>query len=447
MSSLSWDPDLFARRRRRVLDALDQRSAMILPAAPELVAGRDNELRYAVDPDLWYLTGYAQPEAVAILAPGAESAFTLFVRDRDPERELWTGTREEVEAAGERVGADAAHPIDDLDERLPGLLGGVDRIFFRIGAGPAHVENLVLDLLAGGRTARQRSGRGPAHLADPGLLLDEMRLIKEPAEIDAIRDAIAITVDAFRHGLARVRPGAGEWQVEAATEYAFRDAGADGPAFATIAASGPNATVLHYTDNRRVMRTGELLLLDAGARHRIYNGDLTRTVPVDGQFTGPAADVYRAVLDARHAAFDAVRPGASVEDVHRAAVRSLLPAMTGLGLLQGEPDELLEDTDAWKRFFPHSTSHWLGLDVHDVGTYAVDDAPRPLAPGMVLTIEPGLYIPADADDAPRDLRGLGVRIEDDVLVTDHGAENLSRELPTDPDEVAALVDKSAPETP
>lgn len=431
-------PQPFQARRARVLDALERDAAMILPAAPEIVAGRDVELRYVVDPDLWYLTGYEQPGAVAVLCPAADSPFTLFVPGRDADRELWAGPREDVETAGERVGADAALPVDELEDRLPGILTDVDRIFFRLGSGTAAVENLILDIVGGGRTARQRSGRGPSALLDPGLILDEMRLIKEPGEIGAIRDAVAITVEAFREALAVVRPGAGEWEVEATLDAAVRRAGADGPAFPTIAASGVNATVLHYTANRRTLQAGELLLLDGGARHRIYNADLTRTVPVDGRFSGAARDVYHAVNRARAAAIDAVAPGAPVTDMHDAALAVLVPAMVDLGLLDGDPAELLDGTDAWRLFFPHNTSHWLGLDVHDVGTYTEAGSPRTLEPGMVLTIEPGLYI-ADDPDYPDTLRGTGVRVEDDVLVTEDGHAVLSADLPTDPDDVAALV--------
>lgn len=427
----------FRNRRQRVLESLGEGSAMVLPAAPEIVVGRDVELRYVVDPDLWYLTGYEQPEAVAVLRPAAEAPFTFFVRDRDPARELWTGPREEVDEAGERVGADAVHPIDHLEGRLPELLAEVDRVYFRLGTGPGHVENLVLDVMSSGRASRQRSGQGPAELVDPGLILDPMRLVKGPEEIRAIRDAVAITVDAFRDALGTVAPGAGEWQVQAAVEAGFRRAGADGPAFATIAASGANATFLHYTTNDRTMQAGELLLLDAGARHRIYNADLTRTVPVDGTFTAPARDVYLAVENAREAAIAAVTPGAAVHEVHQAAVGVLIDALVDLGALDGDPAELLEDTDAWKPYFPHNTSHWLGLDVHDVGTYAEGGSPRILEPGMVLTVEPGLYL--DGDEVPETLRGTGIRIEDDVLVTDDGHDVLSAALPTAPDEVSALV--------
>lgn len=418
----------FAARRARLLDALGEDAAMVLPAAPEIVIGRDTELRYVVDPDLWYLTGYPEPEAVAVLAPSGDAPFTLFVRPRDPDRETWTGPRGGVEAALDRFDADAAHPIGELGEKLPKLLKGTDRVHFRLGTGRQDVERVVLDVVAAGRQGRQRTGRGPAALLDPGVLLDDMRLVKEPAEIAAIRDAVAVTIEGIRAGIAAARDGAGEWEVEAAVEGTFRRLGADGPAFATIVASGPNACVLHHIANDRVMRRGELLLLDAGARHRIYAGDITRTVAVGGDPDGAAREVREIVLAANRAAVAAVRPGATLDDVHGAALRVLVPAMVDLGLLEGDPEERMKDDDAVKRYYPHRTSHWLGLDVHDVGTYAVAGSPRRLAPGMVLTVEPGLYVPAHDDDAPRRLRGIGARIEDDVLVTDRGGEVLSDAL-------------------
>ena len=420
---------MFRRRRARVLDALGECGAMILPAAPEIVIGRDTELRYVVDPDLWYLTGYPEPEAVAVLVPSGPAPFTLFVRPRDPDRETWTGPRGGVEAATERFGADAAHPLGELSDRLPGLLAGTDRVHFRLGTGRPGVERIVLDLVAAGRHGRQRTGRGPAELADPGLLLDDMRLVKEPAEIEAIRDAVGITIAGIRAGIAAARDGAGEWVVEAAVEGTFRSLGADGPAFSTIAASGPNACVLHHIANDRVMRAGELLLLDAGARHRIYAGDLTRTVAVDGTpLRGAQRDVHDIVRAANRAALEPVRPGATLDAIHHAALRVLARGMLDLGLLQGDIDGLIEKGDDIRRYYPHKTSHWLGLDVHDVGTYAVGGAPRPLEPGMVRTIEPGLYIPAHDGTAPDHLRGIGVRIEDDALVTADGVEILSADL-------------------
>ncbi len=421
-------PD-FERRRNHVLDTVGEHAAMILVAAPAAMVGRDLELRYVVDPDLWYLTGYTEPEAVAVLLPGGDAPFTLFVRPRDPEREVWTGPRGGVDAATERFGADAAHPIAELAERLPKMLQDRDRLYFRLGSGRADVERLVLDTLRAGRAGRQRKGAGPAELVDPGLLLDELRLVKEPHEIDAIRDAVRITMDAFRTGFGAAGPGVGEWEVEAAVDAAFRSAGADGVAFATIAASGPNATVLHYTANDRRMEAGDLLLLDAGARHRIYNGDLTRTWPVGGTFSAPQRDVYDVVLAANRAGIEAVRTGGSVLHVHQAALRVLVQGMVDFGLLHGDVDDLVQDDLAVKRYYPHRTSHWLGLDVHDVGTYSLHGQPRPLQPGMVLTVEPGLYVPAHDPDAPAHFRGIGVRIEDDVLVTDTGNDVLSADLP------------------
>ena len=439
MTRRSWDPEVFADRRRRVLEALGADGAMVLAAAPEVLVGRDLELRYVADPDLFYLTGYEEPEAVAVLRPGDEEPYTLFVRERDPARERWTGPRHDVEDVAERYDVDAVFGVGELDERLPELLKDRERIHYRVGSGRPDVDDLVLDVLGAGRAYRQRTGRGAAALVDPGLLLDEMRLVKGPEEVEAIREAVAITVASFREGFRAARPGAGEWEVEAAVEAAVRRAGADGPAFATIAGSGPNATVLHHIANDRVMQRDDLLLLDAGARHRGYNGDLTRTVPVSGRFQGAEREVYEIVLEAERSAIDAIRPGATFDDVHQAALGVLVQGMVDLRLLQGSPSELVEDQDAWRAWFPHKTSHWLGLEVHDVGSYVAEGESRRLEPGMVLTVEPGLYVPPDADHAPGSLRGIGVRIEDDVVVTEAGREVLSADLPTAPDEVSGLV--------
>jgi Xaa-Pro aminopeptidase len=432
--------EAWAERRARVLVQLGERGAMILPAAPELTVGRDTELRYSVDPDLYYLTGYTEPEAVAVLCPSNEAAsFTLFVRPRDPAQELWSGVRGGVEAAAERYGADAAHPLGELEERLPKLLAGADTLYFRLGTGRHEIERLVRRVLIGGRKSRQRKGRGPHALVDPGAILDDMRLRKDEAEIHLLREAARITVEGFREAAAAIRPGAGEWAVEAALEAGFRRRGAAGPAFPTIAAAGANATVLHYIENASRLRDGELILLDGGARSSMYCGDISRTFPVNGRFSPAQRDLYDAVLAARHAGIAAVRPGATVAEIHRAALRSLVGALVEHGLLRGVADELVEDEQAYKPFFPHQTSHWLGLDVHDVGDYTVDGRPRPLQPGMVLTIEPGLYLPAAATDVPPELRGTGIRIEDDVLVTAEGCEVLTAALPAAADAVEGMV--------
>ena len=429
----------YAARRARVLESLGEDGVLVLPAASEPVAGGDVELRYRPDPDLYYLTGYSEPEAVLVLAPGAQSPCTLFVRPRDPERELWTGRRGGVEAARTRFGADAAFPISELAMRLPDLLAGRSTIYTRPGAGDRVLQDLLLGTLARGRVARQRTGRGARALADAGAVLDELRLRKDPHELALMRTAADISVEAFRACAAAIRDGAGEWEVQAVLEFGFRRRGADAPAFESIVAAGDNATVLHYVANDRRMHAGELLLVDAGASVGGYAADITRTFPVSGRFTGEQRALYDAVLSAHDAALAAVRPGAPVDGIHAAAVRALVAALVDQGLLTGAVDALVEDEQSYKRFYPHKTSHWLGLAVHDVGEYALPGATRTLEPGMVLTIEPGLYLPAAAAELPEALRGTGIRLEDDVLVTESGAEVLTAALSVAAEEVEALL--------
>ncbi len=434
------DGDLYAARRARVLEALGENAAMLLPAAPELRAGRDRELPYLVDPELHYLTGYPDPGAAALLAPGAEDGpFLLFTRPRDPEAELWTGERGGPEADGARYGADSAFPDSELNEHLRTILSRVETLYYRLGAGREDVDGLVLSALASARGRRQRKGRGVRAIVDPGAILDDHRIIKSPREIELLREAAAITAASFREAAGVIRPGGGEWEVEAALEAGFRRRGASGPAFESIVASGVRSTVLHYVANSGRLGEGDLLLIDAGARLGTYNADVSRTFPVSGRFTSPQRALYEIVETARERAIAAIQPGNTEAGVHRTAVRALLEGLTGLGLLDGEPDALLEEEDAWKSFYPHRTCHWLGLEVHDVGDYAVDDEPRSLEVGMALTVEPGLYIPADREDVPPEFRGIGIRIEDDVVVTESGAECLTSGLPTDPGEVAAMV--------
>jgi Xaa-Pro aminopeptidase len=428
------------RRRDAVLARLGRDAALILPAAPELRAGRDLELRYRPDPDLFWLTGCAEPDAVAVLTPRREEApFTLFVRPRDPDRELWTGPRAGPEAAREAYEADAAFPIAELAGRLPAMLADVERVHFRLGTGRDDVERIVRDALIAAQRGRQRTGVGPRSLVDPGAILDDLRLAKDEDEIAALREACRITAEAFRDAAAAVRPGAGEWEVEAALEAGFRRRGSDGFAFQSIVASGPNATVLHYAENSRVMAAGELLLVDAGARYRMYNGDISRTFPVSGRFSAAQRGLYDIVLRAHDAALAACAPGRTVADVHDAAARCLALGLAGLGMLEHD-DPAKEDTaKALTKFFPHRTSHWLGLDVHDVGDYATGGEPRRLEPGMVLTVEPGLYIPPGSEGAPAALRGVGIRLEDAVLITAAGPDVLTAALPIQPADIEALT--------
>ena len=432
-----FSPDTFARRRELTLAGLDD-GVMLLPAGPVRYRSRDTEYRYRPDSELFYLTGVTEPEAVAVLRPGGGEPFTLFVRERDSEAELWSGERVGPNRARELYGADIVHPIGDLEGRLADLIVGSRSIYYRWGAGQ-HTDRLVLAALARGRARGPRRGTGPRGVVDPGELLDELRMIKDDEEIAHIRRAAHITVDGFRKVLAIVAPGVGEWELEAVMEGAFRRAGADGPGYQTIVGGGENACVLHYVLNRRALNAGELVLVDAGAEVGLYNADITRTVPVSGRFTGEQRAVYEVVEAARAAALAAACPGATIGAVHQAAVASITAGLVELGVLEGSPETLAE-TDKHKPLFPHQTSHWLGLDVHDPGDYTQAGQSRTLVPGMVFTVEPGLYFRPGGEGGAARFTGIGVRIEDDLLVTSAGCDNLTGALPTSADSVVELVE-------
>jgi Xaa-Pro aminopeptidase len=432
--------DAFALRRSRVLAALGETAgALVAAAAPELRTRGDGDVRYTPDADLYYLTGLTDPGAVLVLCPSAEQPFTLFVLPREPEQERWTGPRPDAEAVRERCGADAVHSIGELAERLPKLVAGADVLFAAVASDRAEVDAAVRAALAAARRERPRKGRGPHTLTDPRVLLAPMRVRKDAGEVERLRDAARVTARAFAGLAARLTRAAGEWEVEAVLDHGFRSAGADGPAFPTIAAAGANATVLHYTRNDAPIRPGQLVLVDGGARQRMYCGDISRTFPASGTFTAAQRDAYDVVLGARAAAMAAIAPGAGADVLHDAAVRVLVNGMRDLGLLDGSPDEIVEKR-GYRKYFPHQTSHWLGLDVHDPGDYVTGDgSPVALEPGMVLTVEPGLYIPADDDAAPAELRGMGIRIEDDVLVTGDGHEVLTALLPAGAADIESLL--------
>jgi Xaa-Pro aminopeptidase len=430
-------PETFRARRERFLERIGDGVA-VLSAAPELHRSRDTEIRYRQDSDFFYLTGWPEPETVAVLTPhDAEHRFTLFVRPREPEREVWTGPRAGVEGARERFGADAAYPIQELDQHLRKLAEPAGELLYAFGAHP-EMDRRMVELLAGFRASRPRSGRGPLAVRDPDAVLAPMRLVKGPEEVERIRRAAEVSARGHRAALGAARPGVGEWELEAALEAVFRAERARGPAYPSIVGSGPNATVLHHVSNDRRAREGELVLIDAGAEWAMYAGDISRTFPVSGRFTPAQRALYEVVLEAEEAGIAACRPGAPVAEAHDAAVRVLTRGMVELGLLSGEVDELIR-TEAYRRFYMHRTSHWLGLDVHDVGPYVEDGEPVRLAPGMVLTVEPGIYLAADAEGVPEELRGVGIRIEDDVLITAEGHELLTRDVPVDPEEIERLV--------
>jgi len=431
-------PELFAARREAFYQRLEGRAAVI-PAAPELLKSRDTEVLYRASSDLYYLTGFTEPEAVAVLTPATEKRrFTLFLRPRDPEREVWSGARVGLERAAERFGVDAVFPISELSARLPELLAGAEAVHYPVGAVES-LDRLLLEGVVRSRRGRQRTGTGLSTLVDLEAITGPMRLVKDPAEIDRIRVAADIAAAGHVAAMERARPGVGEWEIQAALEGVFRSLGASGPAFPSIVGAGTNATVLHYVENASRVREGDLVLVDAGAEWGMYCADITRTFPASGRFTPAQRDLYEVVLAAEEAAIAAAAPGAPFGDIHRAALRVLARGMLDLRILpEGSVDGVIE-SGAYRRFYMHQTSHWLGLDVHDVGAYQAGGEPVRLVPGMVLTVEPGVYIPVGSDGVPAEFQGVGIRVEDDVLVTASGREILTRGVPVAADDIERLV--------
>jgi Xaa-Pro aminopeptidase len=416
---------IHARRRRRLVRKLGG-GVLLLPASVPTIYSNDVENRYRPESDLFYLTGFPEPEAAAVLAPDCEEGcFWLLVRPRDGEKEVWTGRRAGTEDALAVYGADVARPIGELEKVLEELLDGAPALYYAMGRHPA-VEPLISRVLE--RLRRARNRRAPAVVADPDALVREMRLIKDEAELRLMRRAASITCAAHRRAMAHIAPGKSEREVQAVIEYEFLRRGAGGPAYPTICGSGPNACTLHYIDNDRRMRDGELVLIDAGCEYDLYCADVTRTYPVSGRYSRAQRELYEVVLAAHTAAVAAVRPGVAWNAPHQAASEVLARGLAELGILEGTGREALR-TGSYRRHFMHQTSHWLGLDVHDAGKVVHNDRPRRLASGMVLTIEPGLYLARDDKTVPTRYRGLGIRIEDDVLVVRGGHEILTDGLP------------------
>ena len=429
--------DVFAQHRRALMDRMNPNAAAVIPAAPVSVRSNDVEYPYRQSNDLLYLTGFPEPEAVCLLLPGhPKEEFVLFVRPRDPERETWTGRRTGVEGAIETYSADAAYPIDKLDEKIAEQVSERDVLYYTFGRD-ALFNQRVIGWMAHWQQLRPRSGKGPMAVLDPSEIVHEMRLVKTEAELAHMRTAIAIAAEAHRAAMTAVRDGSQEFEIEALLDYTFRKHGASGPAYPSIVAAGANATILHYINNDQPVRAGELLLIDAGAEFGHYCADITRTFPVSPRFSEPQRQIYDLVLQAQLAAIDVIRPGARVDEPHARAVEVLVDGLLALGLLTGDRQEII-GKELYRPFYMHRTSHWLGMDVHDVGKYKLEGNPRVLEPGMVLTVEPGLYFAPDhAQVDPRYL-GIGVRIEDDVLVTSSGSDVLSAAVPKQRADIEAL---------
>jgi Xaa-Pro aminopeptidase len=429
------------RRRRQLMELAGAGAILIVPAAPERIRNNDAHYPYRQDSDLVYLTGFEEPESVLVMVPGRQAAETiLFCRERDRAREQWDGPRLGPEQAPGELLLDDAFPITDIDDILPGLIEGRERVYYHFGRD-AEFDLRVLAWINRVRAEVRRGARAPHEIIALGYLLHELRLFKSRGEVQLMRRSARIAAEAHTRVLNICQPGMTEFEIEAEILHTFRRHQAV-PAYEPIVAAGANACVLHYRANQSELRDGDLLLVDAGAEYNCYASDITRTIPVNGRYSPEQRAIYQLVLDAQLAAIAEARPGRHWNDVHDAAVKTITAGLIKLGLLKGSLAKNLKD-ERYKEFYMHKTGHWIGLDVHDVGDYRIDGHPRLIEPGMVMTVEPGIYIAPDALDVPLCWRGIGVRIEDDVLVTKFGPEVLTAGVIKDVDAIETAMAQAA----
>jgi Xaa-Pro aminopeptidase len=425
---------------KRFMEQMDENSVAIIPAAHEARRSYDTEFKFRQDSDFWYLTGFPEPDAIAVITPGAKHQFSLYVRPRNPEMETWYGRRHGVDGAMKNFAAHRAHPIDRFEADLGKLLNGYDKLYYRF-AVDRDLDQKILHYFTEQRVRRLKTAYPPHTIIDPTPIIGEMRLHKTDAEIELMQRAATIAAEAHILAMKKVRPGMNEGQVESLMESYMRHEGASGVAYNSIIGGGENATILHYVENNMPLRDGDLLLVDAGAEYQGYASDITRTFPINGRYTQPQREVYDAVLEVQEECIKATSVGQTVKGRHELSIELLTEKMKQLGLLKGNTKELIRKK-AFMKYYMHGVGHYLGLDVHDAGRYFLDQRAKnskPFAPGMVLTVEPGLYIPPDDKSAPAKYRGIGVRIEDDVLVTADGNVNLTAAVPKNADEIEELM--------
>lgn len=428
----------YARRRKALMAQMVPNSIAILPAAGVAIRNRDVEHVYRQDSDFQYLSGFPEPEAVIALIPGREHGeYVLFCRERNPERELWDGLRAGQEGAVSDYGADDAFPIADIDEILPGLIEGRERVYSAMGSNP-EFDRRLMDWINVIRSKARLGAQPPNEFVALDHLLHDMRLYKSAAEVKVMRAAADISARAHVRAMQACRAGLYEYSLEAELDYEFRKGGAKMPAYGSIVAAGRNGCILHYQQNDAPLREGDLVLIDAGCEIDCYASDITRTFPVSGRFSPEQKAIYELVLKAQAAAFAEIAPGKHWNHAHEATVRVITTGLVELGLLEGDVQALI-DSEAYRAFYMHRAGHWLGMDVHDVGEYKVGGEWRVLEPGMALTVEPGIYIGADNQAVAKKWRGIGVRIEDDVVVTRQGCEILTSGVPRTVAEIEALM--------
>lgn len=424
---------------------MEENSVAIIPAAHEVTRSYDTEFKFRQDSDFWYLTGFPEPDAIAIIDPNNKrSPYTLYVRPRDPLMETWFGRREGVEGAVKNYGADTALSVERFVSDLPKLLNGRDHLYYRF-AVDRELDHQILKYLTEQRVRRLKTAYPPHTIIDPTPMIGEMRLHKSPEEVELMQISANIAAEAHILAMKKVRPGMNEGQVEALMEAYMKDRGASGVAYNSIVGGGDNATILHYVENNMPLKDGDLLLIDAGAEYKGYASDITRTFPVNGKFTAAQREVYDVVLDVQKKCIEFTVVGNTHAQRQEYSIELLTEGMKKLGLLKGKTKDLIKKK-AYLKYYMHGVGHWLGLDVHDAGRYYVDQQAKhskPYAPGMVLTVEPGIYVSPDDKAAPAKYRGIGIRIEDDVLVTEDGNRNLTAKVTKEADEIEAIMQKAS----
>lgn len=424
---------------KEFLRRMAPKSVAIIPGAHDTRRSNDTHYRFRQDSDFFYLTGFEEPDSLAVVKLEGDKKYTLFVRPRDPEREIWDGRRAGIEGAKSEFGAEDSFPIAEFESKLTDFLDGTDVLYYRLGVD-SNLDNKIIQEISRMRSLNRKPVNPPQTIIDPATIIHEMRVLKSSEELEIMQTAADIAAEAHCEAMKAVRPGMQEYEVEALIEQIFRRRGAAGPAYTSIIGGGPNATVLHYINNDGQLRDGELLLIDAGAEYKGYASDITRTFPISGRYTKPQREIYDLVLKAQMSCVEMVRPGVTHDQLKQHSIEVLTEGMIELGLLEGKTEELIKEKK-YEKFYMHGLGHMLGIDVHDVGRYYFGQESRALEPGVVMTVEPGIYIAPDSEGVPDQYRGIGVRIEDDVLCTNNGPRVLTTKVPKQAEEIEELMSR------